>query len=49
MHRALIFADWLEENGQAERAEFIRVQCELGDAGRSGPTCRDRGYAVPWR
>src|SRR5204863_9479551 len=22
------FADWLEENGRAERAEFIRVQCE---------------------
>lgn len=25
----LIYADWLEENGQPERAEFIRVQCEL--------------------
>jgi uncharacterized protein (TIGR02996 family) len=25
----LIFADWLEEHGAAERAEFIRVQCEL--------------------
>jgi len=25
----LIFADWLEEHGEAERAEFIRVQCEL--------------------
>lgn len=25
----LIFADWLEENGEPERAEFIRVQCEL--------------------
>lgn len=25
----LIFADWLEENGQGERAEFIRVQCTL--------------------
>jgi uncharacterized protein (TIGR02996 family) len=25
----LIFADWLEEHGQPERAEFIRVQCEL--------------------
>jgi uncharacterized protein (TIGR02996 family) len=27
-HR-LVFADWLEENGQLEKAEFIRVQCEL--------------------
>src|SRR5262245_1043172 len=25
----LIYADWLEEHGQPERAEFIRVQCEL--------------------
>jgi uncharacterized protein (TIGR02996 family) len=25
----LIYADWLEEQGHAERAEFIRVQCEL--------------------
>lgn len=25
----LAFADWLGENGQGERAEFIRVQCEL--------------------
>ena len=25
----LVYADWLEENGEDERAEFIRVQCEL--------------------
>ncbi len=25
----LIYADWLEDNGEGERAEFIRVQCEL--------------------
>ena len=25
----LAYADWLEEHGQSERAEFIRVQCEL--------------------
>lgn len=25
----LIFADWLDEHGEPERAEFIRVQCEL--------------------
>lgn len=24
----LVYADWLEEIGQAERAEFIRLQCE---------------------
>jgi uncharacterized protein (TIGR02996 family) len=25
----LAFADWLEEHGEADRAEFVRVQCEL--------------------
>ncbi|MBL8796638.1 MAG: TIGR02996 domain-containing protein [Planctomycetia bacterium] len=25
----LIYADWLEDRGESERAEFIRVQCEL--------------------
>lgn len=25
----LIYADWLDENGQCDRAEFIRCQCEL--------------------
>ena len=23
-----MYADWLEENGQPERAEFIRIQCD---------------------
>jgi uncharacterized protein (TIGR02996 family) len=25
----LVYADWLQDNGQPERGEFIRVQCEL--------------------
>ena len=25
----LVFADWLDEHGEPERAEFIRLQCEL--------------------
>jgi uncharacterized protein (TIGR02996 family) len=25
----LVYADWLQENGQPERAEFIRLQCEI--------------------
>lgn len=25
----LVFADWLQENGEEDRAEFIRVQCEV--------------------
>src|SRR5262245_58149635 len=31
-HR-LVFADWLDDNGQPERAEFIRVQCALTKLG----------------
>jgi uncharacterized protein (TIGR02996 family) len=29
----LVYADYLEENGNADRAEFIRVQCELAKLG----------------
>src|SRR5687768_2731314 len=25
----LVFADWLDENGDPGRAEFVRLQCEL--------------------
>src|SRR5207248_690173 len=31
----LIFADWLEENGDPERAEFIRTQCALASSNLS--------------
>src|SRR5262249_49526080 len=35
----LVYADWLDDHGDADRAEFIRLQCELArpgeeDAGR---------------
>ena len=35
----LIYADWLDEHGQTERAEFLRVQCELARLrkGKDGP------------
>jgi uncharacterized protein (TIGR02996 family) len=29
----LIYADWLEEHGQPQRAEFIRVEVEMGQVG----------------
>jgi uncharacterized protein (TIGR02996 family) len=32
----LVFADWLDDHGQAERAEFIRVQVELARAAADG-------------
>ena len=34
----LVYADWLDDHGQPERAEFIRVQCEL--ACRQGDRAR---------
>jgi uncharacterized protein (TIGR02996 family) len=33
----LIFADWLEEHGQADRAEFIRLQCQLARMADKNP------------
>ena len=36
----LVYADWLDEHGQPERAEFIRLQCEL--ARRGDPALRRR-------
>lgn len=38
----LIFSDWLEENGDPERAEFIRIQCELVSSDLS----RERRHAL---
>jgi uncharacterized protein (TIGR02996 family) len=35
----LVYSDWLEENGQAARAEFIRVQIELAKIGRPAKEC----------
>ena len=37
----LVLADWLEEHGETERAEFIRVQCEMA----KHPTCLEPGHA----
>lgn len=33
----LVYADWLEDHGETERAEFIRVQCELASLSRDCP------------
>ena len=33
----LVFADWLEENGEPERAEFIRVECLHARTDRESP------------
>jgi uncharacterized protein (TIGR02996 family) len=36
----LVYADWLDEHGQPERAEFIRLQCERWASG-AYPTVAD--------
>src|SRR4051812_26631197 len=36
----LVYADWLDEHGQPERAEFIRVQCALSRT--DSPALRER-------
>jgi uncharacterized protein (TIGR02996 family) len=36
----LVFADWLDEHGETERAEFIRVQIELATLPKSGRRTR---------
>jgi uncharacterized protein (TIGR02996 family) len=33
----LIYADWLDEHGQPERAEFIRLQCQLATLPQYSP------------
>jgi uncharacterized protein (TIGR02996 family) len=57
----LVYADWLEEHGRAERAELIRVQCSLARPQadyretdeRKRWAQRERWllqrYSVPWR
>ena len=39
----LVFADWLEEEGDAERAELIRLQCGAGDPQRERDLIARRG------
>jgi uncharacterized protein (TIGR02996 family) len=38
----LVYADWLQENGRPERAEFIRLQCELAQVRIADPQGRER-------
>lgn len=42
----LIYADWLEDNGEAERGEFIRLQCEIAKLRPQIILAADRDLAV---
>ena len=33
----LVFADWLDDHGEADRAEFVRVQCRLEGCSKEDP------------
>lgn len=37
----LVFADWLDDHGEPQRADFIRVQCEMEQAEEFGPRWRE--------
>src|SRR5947208_13340491 len=41
----LVYADWLEDHGDPDRAEFIRVQCELARL----PPDEPRAFDLRWR
>jgi uncharacterized protein (TIGR02996 family) len=45
----LVYADWLDDHGDAHRAEFIRVQCELARLPAEDPRRTDLGVAGPCR
>jgi uncharacterized protein (TIGR02996 family) len=45
----LVYADWLEEHGRAERAELIRVQCELSRLRHGSPEYLQRGEKLEAR
>jgi uncharacterized protein (TIGR02996 family) len=45
----LVYADWLDENGDPARAEFIRLQCELGGIVLGTQAAFDRFRAIQSR
>ncbi|MCI0701308.1 MAG: TIGR02996 domain-containing protein [Planctomycetia bacterium] len=42
----LVYADWLQENGQVERADFIRLQCEAWSLCPAYPTITEARTAA---
>jgi len=43
----LVFADWLEDNGDPERAEFIRLQCRLAAMDHFAPESKSAEFEKP--
>src|SRR5207249_4566878 len=42
----LVYADWLEEQGDADRAAFIRAQCELARLAPDDPRAEELALAA---
>ena len=42
----LVFADWLEDNGDPARAKFIRLQCQLAAERWGLPHTVPRGFTT---
>jgi uncharacterized protein (TIGR02996 family) len=42
----LVYADWLDDHGQSDRAEFIRVQCQLARLPEDDPRRPDLAYCA---
>src|SRR4051794_533693 len=40
----LVYADWLDEQGDADRAEFIRLQCALAADATDSPRRREVAF-----
>jgi uncharacterized protein (TIGR02996 family) len=45
----LVYADWLDENGQPERAEFVRVQVAIAQLEASEPQGKDAAFIAGYR
>ena len=50
--RRLVFADWLDENGEPDRADFIRAQIQMASTAEDDPNHErlrkaHRGVALP--
>ncbi len=45
----MVYADWLEENGEPERAEFIRLQIHMDDMGIPDGDLIPDHLSIEWR
>src|SRR5262245_39892226 len=44
----LVYADWLDDHGEADRAELIRAQCRVNALAGEAGWLRDEAYRDEW-